>query len=42
MTGASLNARHGLASLLPLAVRERPNNRRALSEIASDGGFPAQ
>jgi len=36
--------RHGLASLLPgrLAVREHPNNRRALSEIAMEGGFPAR
>jgi len=31
--------RHGLTSSLPLAVRERPSNRRALSEIAFEGGF---
>lgn len=34
--------RHGLTSALSLAVRERPANRRALSEIAFEGGFPAQ
>jgi len=34
--------RHGLTSLLPLAVRKCPNNRRVLSEIAFEGGFPVQ
>lgn len=40
IAAAAAIGRHGMTSLLPLAVRERPNNRRALSEIASDGGFP--